>query len=139
MRGSDVENEIERMSNNRKEMIMKELMINFKDCKIKSAEGTKGFILYTMNDMNDDILVFRVYNEDHTFTDYDLLHSDLEVTINGGDATFYEFEDGRNILDHSYDMSNIDEGIDRNTIVVNEYDIGTEEGFKKFILARNKL
>ena len=110
-------------------------MIKFKDCKIKSAEGMKGFLLYTMN----KDFVFRVYNKDHTFTDYDLLHSDLEVTINGGDATFYEFEDGRNILDHSYEMSNIDEGIDRNTIVVNEYDIGTEEGFKKFIQSRNKL
>ena len=110
-------------------------MIKFKDCKIRSAEGTKGFLLYIMN----NVYVFREYNEDHTFTDYDLLHSDLEVTINGDDATFYEFEDGRNILDHSYEMSNIDEGIDRNTIVVNEYDIGTEEGFKKFIQSRNKL
>lgn len=130
-----MENEIERMSNNRKEMIMKEPMIKFSDCKIRSAEGTKGFLLYIMN----NVYVFRVYKEDHTFTDYDLLHSDLEVTINGDDATFYEFEDGKNILDHSYEMSNIDEGIDRNTIVVNEYDIGTEEGFKKFIQSRNKL
>ena len=110
-------------------------MIKFKDCKIRSAEGTKGFILYTMN----KDFVFRVYNKDHTFTDYDIHHSDLEVTINGDDATFYEFGDGRNILDHSYEMSNIDEGIDRNTIVVNEYDIGTEEGFKKFIQSRNKI
>ena len=110
-------------------------MIKFKDCKIRSSEGTKGFLLYIMN----NVYVFRVYNKDHSFTDYDLLHSDLEVTINGDDATFYEFEDGRNILDHSYEMSNIDGGIDRNTIVVNEYDIGTEEGFKKFIQSRNKI
>lgn len=110
-------------------------MIKFKDCKIKSAEGTRGVLLYIMN----NVYVFRVYNEDHTVTEYDLLHSDLEVTINGDDATFYEFEDGRNILDHSYEMSNIDEGIDRNTVVVSEYDIGTEEGFKKFIQSRNKL
>ena len=110
-------------------------MIKFKDCKIKSAEGTRGFLLYAMN----NVYVFRVYNEDHTFTDYDLIHSDLEVTINGDDATFYEFEDGTAALDHSYEMSNIEEGVDRNTIVVNEYDIGTEEGLSKFIQSRNKL
>ena len=111
-------------------------MIKFSDCKIRSAEGTKGFLLYIMN----NVYVFRVYNEDHTFTDYDLLHSDLEVTINGDDATFYEFEDGTNALDHSYEeYNNLLAGEDRNTIVVNEYDIGTEEGLSKFIQSRNKI
>jgi len=37
------------------------------------------------------------------------------------------------------DNSNIDAGIDRNTIIVSEYDIGTEEGYNKFIQSRNKV
>ena len=110
-------------------------MIKIENCKVKPAKGTKGMLLYTMNDE----YVFRVYKEDHTFTDYDILHCDLELTIMDDDATFYEFEDGRNILDHSYEISNIGAGEDRNSIVVNEYDIGTEEGLNKFIQSRNKL
>ena len=104
-------------------------MIKFKDCKIKSAEGTRGFLLYIMN----NVYVFRVYNEDHTFTDYDLLHSDLEVTINGDDATFYEFEDGRNILDHSFVMAGEDLHSDKG------YEVGTEEGYNEFVKQRNKI
>ena len=110
-------------------------MIKIENCKQKPAKGTKGMLLYTMNDE----YVFRVYREDHTFTDYDILHCDLELTINDEDATFYEFEDGISILDHSFVISNIEAGTDRNTIVVNEYDIGTEEGYNEFVRQRNKL
>ena len=44
--------------------------------------------------------MFRVYDQDHNFTDYDLHHADLEVTITDPDAYFYrdEFTDR---LDHS--------------------------------------
>ena len=35
--------------------------------------------------------------------------------------------------------NNIDAGIDRNTMIVNEYDIGTEEGYNAFIKSRNRL
>ena len=44
--------------------------------------------------------MFRVYDQDHNFTDYDLHHADLEVTITDPDAYFYrdEFSDR---LDHS--------------------------------------
>jgi len=35
--------------------------------------------------------------------------------------------------------NNIDAGIDRNTIIISEYDIGTEEGYNKFIQSRNRL
>jgi len=110
-------------------------MIKIENCKVKPAKGTKGLLIYTINDE----YVFRVYKEDHTFTDYDIHHCDLELTINGDDATFYEFEDGRNTLDHSYELSNIGAGEDRNSIVVNEYDIGTEEGYNAFLKSRNKL
>jgi len=75
-------------------------MIKMENCIAKSAKGTKGYLIYTMNDE----YVFRVYREDNTFTDYDILHCDLELTINDDDARFYDFEDGRSILDHSYEL-----------------------------------
>ena len=109
-------------------------MIKIENCNQKPAKGTKGFLIYTMNDE----YVFRVYKEDHSFIDYDILHCDLELTINDDDATFYEFEDGRNILDHSYEISNIGAGEDRNSVIVTEYDIGTEEGYNEFVKLRNK-
>ena len=34
--------------------------------------------------------------------------------------------------------NNIDTGIDRNTIIISEYDIGTEEGYNAFVKSRNK-
>ena len=61
-----------------------------------SANGVKGHIL----DCFSGEYVFRVYNQDHTFTDYDLRHCDLSVTITDEDAFFYT--DGLvQTLDHS--------------------------------------
>ena len=34
--------------------------------------------------------------------------------------------------------NNISAGIDRNTIIVSEYDIGTEEGYNAFLKSRNR-
>jgi hypothetical protein len=46
--------------------------------------------------------MFRVYNPDHTFKDYDINHSDLCVTIKDQDAYFfYEHDTGLLTLDHS--------------------------------------
>lgn len=47
------------------------------------AENTTGFLIRTLNSY-----VFRVYNSDHTFRDYDILHYDLEVTITDSNAIF---------------------------------------------------
>ena len=52
------------------------------NCTIKPAKGQKGYLLYTMNNE----YVFRVYKEDRSFTDYDILHCDLDVTIDSDDA-----------------------------------------------------
>lgn len=71
------------------------------NCTQRPAKRTKGCLLYTINNE----YVFRVYKEDNTFIDYDILHCDLDVTIDSDDATFYEFDDGRNILDHSYEIA----------------------------------
>ena len=109
-------------------------MIKIENCKVKPAKGTKGMLLYTMNNE----YVFRVYKEDHTFIDYDILHCDLDVTIDSDDATFYEFEDGRNILDHSFESSKeqLANWIDHHTD--KGYELGTEEGYKEFVKQRNK-
>ena len=61
-----------------------------------SANGVEGILLHT----GDGRYVFRVYTDNFDFTDYDLLHSDLCVTITDSDATFYS-DDRGNRLDHS--------------------------------------
>jgi len=61
-----------------------------------SADGVQGHLLHTGNGR----YVFRVYADRFEFTDYDLLHSDLCVTITDRDATFYS-DDSGNRLDHS--------------------------------------
>jgi hypothetical protein len=51
--------------------------------------------------------MFRVYDRDHNFTDYDIHHADLEVTITDPDAFFYrdEFTDR---LDHGPETLGLD-------------------------------
>ena len=103
-------------------------MVKIENCNKKPAKGTKGCLIYTMN----EVYVFRVYKEDHSFTDYDILHCDLDVTIDSDDATFYEFEDGSAALDHSYEVLGISHHTDKG------YEEGTEKGYNDFIKYRNK-
>ena len=42
---------------------------------------------------------FRVYNKDHNFIDYDILHHDLSITINEEDAQLYNTPKG-NYIDY---------------------------------------
>jgi hypothetical protein len=65
--------------------------------KVKSANGCEGVLIYC----GDDNFRIRVYHEDNSFTDYDILHNDLVFTINDSDAYFYEDEVGRCWIDHS--------------------------------------
>ena len=116
MKSDGIKKEIKRMTENR--------MVK---SRVK-ARGTKGYLIYTMNKE----YVFRVYGEDHTFTDYDIHHCDLELTIMDDDATFYEFEDGRNILDHSYEISGENLHSDK------DYEIGSMEEKKEFDRKRNE-
>lgn len=48
----------------------------------------------------DSRYFFRTYNEDGTFTDYELRHSDLEIEISDSDAYIYE-RNGELCIDHS--------------------------------------
>lgn len=61
-----------------------------------SANGMSGVLLPIGGSM-----VFRVYEPNGEFTDYDIYHSDLTVTINDEDAYFYMGKDGEPYLDHS--------------------------------------
>jgi len=61
---------------------------------IKPANGVTGHLLRSGYDV-----VFRVY-DGTTFTDYDLTHSDLCVTITDPDAAFYS-EPKSDKLDHN--------------------------------------
>lgn len=63
--------------------------------KVTSAKGVTGFIIRVGNEF-----MFRVYHEDKMFTDYDILHYDLEVKILDPDAYFYETNDYAH-LDHA--------------------------------------
>lgn len=71
--------------------------------KPTSANGVTGVLL--------PIGVFRVYHDGGEFTDYDICHSDLQVTINDTDAYFYEREDGEPYLDHSPQTLGIKNGL----------------------------
>ncbi len=74
--------------------------------KIKSANGISGQLLKTFDSKGFNYF-FRVYHSDGTFTDYDLAHSDLSITINDEDAFFYEGNES-NLLDHSPKTLGID-------------------------------
>jgi hypothetical protein len=63
----------------------------------KSANGVRGHLLYIHG---DNKYVFRVYDAEHNFVDYDLLHCDLCVTIDDEDAYFYR-DEWKDVLDHS--------------------------------------
>jgi len=62
----------------------------------KSATGVEGCLIRGI----DGEYYFRVYDANHDFVDYDLMHSDLSIRITDPDAFFYS-EDGRDSLDHS--------------------------------------
>lgn len=62
----------------------------------KPANGVEGHLIYTAMGK----YMFRVYDKEHNFVDYDLAHSDLCVTINDADAYFYR-DEFRDVLDHA--------------------------------------
>lgn len=65
--------------------------------EVKSAAGVKGVIIRTL----DGAMLFRVYHDRERFTDYDIRHDDLSVTIDTDAlASFYKVGE-RDILDHS--------------------------------------
>jgi len=66
------------------------------------ARGTRGFLLRSLDESGHARYFFRVYRSDHSFCDYEIIHSDLEVEIVDQEATFYEAEEGDDArIDHS--------------------------------------
>jgi len=63
---------------------------------IQPADGVEGCLIRSF----DGTYYFRVYDADHNFQDYELMHSDLTVTIADPDAYFYR-GDGIDRLDHA--------------------------------------
>lgn len=55
----------------------------------KPAKGVKGFIMRGCDIDGNRFYYFRVYNENHSFVDYDIEHYDLEVEILD-DAVLYD-------------------------------------------------
>ncbi len=64
--------------------------------KPERIENLKGFLCRSF----DDKYFFRTYNEDGTFSDYKLCHSDLEIQILDRDAYIYN-RNGEFCIDHS--------------------------------------
>jgi len=62
----------------------------------QSADGVEGCLIRG----HDGTYYFRVYDANHDFVDYDLMHSDLSITITDADAYFYR-GDGGDRLDHA--------------------------------------
>jgi hypothetical protein len=52
---------------------------------IKSAKGLKGLLC-----VSTGFTFLRVTNEDNTYTDYDIIHSDMNITIDDDDAHIYK-------------------------------------------------
>ena len=75
---------------------------------VKSAKGLKGILIKSIS---SDTVFFRVYDEDHTFIDYNIHHYDMEIAIEE-DAYIYKTDDGNFYIDYSpesYGLSENDE------------------------------
>lgn len=64
------------------------------------CNGVKGSLIWVMDGLHSRYM-FRVYDDNFNFNDYELRHSDLQITIDDKDAYLYIAEDGTCILDHS--------------------------------------
>ena len=65
--------------------------------EVSKASGVSGVLTKDI----DGNYFFRIYHQDKTFTDYDLNHDDLPITIDSDAlASFYDLGN-RKILDHS--------------------------------------
>lgn len=58
-----------------------------------SARGIKGFLIRTASGE----LVFRVYDENKNYKDYEIYHYDLEVQIIDNYSSFFESSNGEEL------------------------------------------
>jgi hypothetical protein len=64
--------------------------------KIESADGQEGYLIWC----GGDRYVFRQYDANHDFKDYDIHHTDMRIKIIDADAYFYD-HNGQLTVDHS--------------------------------------
>ena len=62
----------------------------------KKIQNLRGFLCKSF----EDNFFFRTYNEDGSFVDYEICHSDLEIQILDKDAYIYT-RDGKSYIDYS--------------------------------------
>ena len=75
--------------------------------EVTPANGIRGFLLHGVNGF-----FFRVYHTDGEFTDYNIRHDDLEVTIaSDAMASFYQIGQDL-ILDHSPEVLGLEKAED---------------------------
>ena len=65
--------------------------------KNKPANGTVGYLIRVATEQG---YVFRVYDDNHDFVDYDILHYDMKIQIQDEDAYFYS-DVVADYIDHS--------------------------------------
>jgi hypothetical protein len=61
-----------------------------------SASGKNGVLIRSLR-----TCFFRVYDDDHTFTDYEIRHDDLSVTIDQDSLAAFYTDGKRHVLDHA--------------------------------------
>jgi hypothetical protein len=64
-----------------------------------SASGKKGILIRSL-----DTFFFRVYHADHTFTDYEIRHDDLSITIDSDSLASFYTHGQNHVLDHTPDV-----------------------------------
>ena len=99
---------------------------------MKNDDVTKEIERMTDNRMEDD-LVYRLRKRAEIRRQ---IPNRKSVQDNQPDRISDLLEEAANEIER---LSNIEAGIDRNTIIFSEYDIGTEEGYKAFVRSRNRL
>lgn len=73
--------------------------------EVKSANGARGVLIRTLG----GVMVFRIYHDNERFTDYEIRHDELSVTIDSDAiASFYRVGND-NILDHSPEVLGLKE------------------------------
>lgn len=63
----------------------------------RSAAGVKGVLIRTV----DSQILFRLYHDGEHFTDYEIRHADLSVTIDEAELAAFYTGSKANLLDHS--------------------------------------
>ena len=85
---------------------MKELyQYGGKKAEVENASGISGILCKSYGGS----YFFRVYHQDKSFSDYDLVHDDLPITIDQNAlASFYTFGEDQ-VLDHSPQVLGLEE------------------------------